>query len=152
MNAADLYLGRLATMQSLLPAPLSSSPDRLQRPFDIQNSIALPAVGVNGSAVLTYPVPPGWDGLITAIIFEVAAGGFQQGSGDLIARIVADGMALKGYDNIVTELGSVQTPRRTDGIQIYSGQLVQLTVDNIALNVGGAFLVGAFVGHIWQRG
>lgn len=152
MNAADQYLANLAGLQSLLPDPPALNANRLIRPFDVQASIPLPAPLTPTAVILAYAVPPGWDGIITAICFQVSAGGFQQGSGDLIARILSDGMALKGYDNILTELGSVQMPRRTDGIQIYSGQLIQLTVDNVAFGVGGGFLVGAFVGHLKQRG
>lgn len=153
MNAADQYLVAQAGLASLLPASTPASRSELVKlPFDLQASIALPAPVALGSIVLAYPVPPGWDGVITSLIFQVAAGGFVQGSGALVARILADGAAIKGYDNILTELGSVQTPRRTDGIRIYSGQLVQLVVDNMSLAVGGGFLIASFIGHLFQRG
>lgn len=154
MNAADQYLAAQAGLASLLPPPAApgSGTQLIKVPFDLSNSIALPGPATLNSIVLAYPVPPGWDGRITSLIFQVSAGGFVQGSGALVARILADGAAIKGYDNILTELGSVQTPRHTDGIQIYSGQLIQLAVDNISLAVGGGFLVGGFIGHLFQRG
>lgn len=157
MTAADQYLADMADLQQrLTPRGLIVPPaqgDTNTRPFDVQGSVAFPAPPpILGTVVLSYLCPPGWDGEVTHLSYNLAGGGFNQGSGDVVARIVIDGAAVKGYDTILTELGSPQTPRPSNGIRIHSGQLLQLIVDNNTLNIGGAFLIGAFIGRLWQKG
>jgi len=119
--------------------------------FDFQGAIAHPAVGSGDQVILSFTVPPGHDGVIKRISCNFSGPGFVQGSGTLVWRILANGAAIKGYDNILTELGNEQTPRPTDGILVYEGQLIQLVVSNINLNAGGTFDRGSLAGYYWSK-
>lgn len=119
--------------------------------FDYQGSIAHPNVGTGDQAILTFVVPPGHDGVIKRLSCNFSGPGFVQGSGTLVWRILANQAAIKGYDNILTELGDVKTPRSTDGILIYEAQTIELVVNNVNLAVGGAFDLGSLAGYFWPK-
>lgn len=87
--------------------------------------------------VVVFPVPRGYDGLIQRIHCSFTAGGFVDGSGDLIWRIWADGRPIRNYSNILFEQGSAQTPKTISGIRIFSGQVIMLSVTHAANNAYG---------------
>lgn len=106
------------------------------RAVDEQAALALPAVGTE-STVLTFLIPQGYDFFIRRISHNFTGGGFVQGSGDIIWRLLIDNAPVKNFQNMSSEKGSVDAPRDIDGIRAYSGQTLLYTVlhaANAALN------------------
>lgn len=119
--------------------------DVLARP-----GVVFPAVGAAG-VVLTLPVPQGYDGVINALSNNYVAGGFVSGSGNLIWRILADGRAIRNFNNITVELGTLQLPRSVDGIRVFSGQAITYTIDHIANAALGGNTVCTLKGYFYPR-
>ena len=112
-------------------------------PLDASASVAMPAVGVEKD-VVSYQVQNGYDAIIKLYSCNYLAGGFVEGSGDIIWRIKIDGRPVKNFDSITTQRGSLQIPRQIYNLRVYSGQTLSLTVtcNNITLtgNTEGSFL------------
>ena len=134
--------------------PWVTPPPRFQA-IDFQAIIDTPLVGSGDTDVLTFTVPRGFDGIIRRLSHNYTGGGFQQGSGGLVWRILANGRAIKNYDNILFEFGTLAVPRPTDGIRIYENQFIEYVV-NVA--GGGGFVPSAatsiictLAGWIWPK-
>ena len=101
-------------------------------PFDPQGGVAIgnppPAAQ---QVVLSMLVPTGYDGVIKAISCNTAFP-FNDFSGDLVWRLLQNGRAVRNFDNILAQKGTVQQPRNISPIRIYSGDLVQFVVTHIA--------------------
>lgn len=116
-------------------------------PFD---ATGVATIGVVGDTVtiLSLLVPYGYDGVIKRFYHNYIGSGFVDGSGNLIWRILADGRPIKNFGNIITQMGNAVTPRLTDGIRIYSGQLITYIVyhaaDALLTDACSASLAGYF--------
>jgi hypothetical protein len=166
MSAIDNYLASLAEQQASVDAKQTGLvylrdnrnkypwiyPPASYQAFDYQGAIAMPTAGSGDTNVFSFPVPFGWRGVIKRISCNITGGGFNQGSGDILWRITADGRAIKGYDQILTELGSIQFPRPTDGILVYSNQLIALVTNNVNIVAAAVFVLGSLAGYFWPEG
>lgn len=119
-------------------------------PFDYQGLVAVPGIGGN-AVVLTFTVPQGYDGLITAVSHFYTGGGFVAGSGDLIWRYSIDGRPIKNYNNILFEFGDASNLRPINNLRIYSGQVITLTVLHINNPALGADIIGTIMGKFYPR-
>lgn len=120
------------------------------KPFDYMASIATPAIGGGDTTVLSFQVPNGYNGIISKYSLNYSGGGFVEGSGALIWRILRDGAAIEGFDSINTSRGTPATPRELDtGIQIRSNQIISVVVNNVAQAGGGTFCIASLVGRVW---
>lgn len=99
-------------------------------PFDQQNGLALGVVGTV-QVVLSLLVPVGMDGVIKFLSNNVAFP-FNEFSGDLQWQIKRNGAAIRNFDNILNQKGSIQQPRAVSPIRIYSGDLVTYVITHIA--------------------
>jgi len=117
-------------------------------PYDQQTVVALPAVG-GTATVVTMVVPEGMDGVINALSWNFTGGGFVQGSGDLQAQLYRNGAAVRNFDNILTEKGTVQTARPISPIRIYSNQIITLAINHIANGALNGNVVGSLVGYFY---
>lgn len=125
------------------------------QPFDYQGVIQTPADGVTtDQIVLSFVVPVGFSGVIKRLSGNYTGPGFVQGSGNLIWRIIVNGVPVKNYSNILIEFGSIVTPRTTDGIIISSGQVVQYVVNRPTTVVAspGTFVICTAAGYYWPQG
>ena len=119
-------------------------------PFLESGVAATPAVGAAG-IILRLNVPQGYDGVINGLSNNHIPGGFVDGSGQLIWRILADGRAIRNFNNIIVELGTLQIPRSVDGIRIFSGQAIDYTLDHIANAALGGNTVCTLKGYYYPR-
>lgn len=131
-----------------LPAHLYMPPDGLA--FDYATYIALPAVGVN-SAVVSFVVPEGFNGVIKRLGNAFVGAGWTEGSGALVYQVQANGGVIRNYDNIVASLGSVANPAETSGILIYEQQLIVLQIFNVSLVAGAAQAGGRLSGWFYPK-
>ncbi len=103
--------------------------------FDEPGLVALPVAPSVDTTVLSLLVPDGYDGVIKGMSMNFAGGGFVQGSGTIVWRVLADGQAIRNYSNITTERGSPEQPRPVSGgIRLYSGQLITIVVNHVSDN------------------
>jgi hypothetical protein len=132
---------------SITKRPWLESPEG-SVPFDPQIAVALPAVA--GTAVIvTLVVPDGYDGVINAYSWNFTGGGFVQGSGDLQAQVLRNGAAVRNYDNILVEKGTIAMPRPISPLRIYSGQIIQLVINHVANGLLAGNVIGSLVGYFY---
>jgi hypothetical protein len=121
--------------------------------------VALPAIGATAT-VVTFTVPPGRNGVIQKIANNFVGGGWVEGTGDLIWRILVDAAPPPGatsYNNIVNSLGNPSNPTAIPGFRIYENQVVSITIfnnpagPNLGIPVAGQLIGGRFVGYIYPR-
>lgn len=140
--------------QSFPYAPWIHPPDNFQA-FDQVAAIATPDVATGDITVLQFEVPFGWDGVIRRLSHNYTGAGFVQGTGGIIWRLLVDGQAVRNYDSMLVEFGSVQSPRCTDGIRIYSRQIIKYVVNVTGINFqpsGVSQTICCLAGWIYPRG
>jgi hypothetical protein len=113
-------------------------------PFDEQASTALPlaTLGVD-FVVLQFQVPYGFDGVIRWISNNLLPEGtFTPGA--LVWKILVNRRAVRNFANITQEKGTVFQGREVSPIRIFSGDIVQYTVDQpIGSTLTGTVVVSA---------
>lgn len=109
--------------------PWQNMPATGQR-FQRRGSIVLPMVEGVASTVLTWRVPPGWDGVITAHAHSFTGMGFDEGSGDLTWRLRRDYSYLRDLGAITESIGASANPYEVEGAgyRIYSNQTITYVV------------------------
>lgn len=118
-------------------------------PFDEQDGIALPMVLGVDTTVLTFQVPDGFDGVINGVSNNFLGGGFVAFTGDIIWRILADGKAIRNFQNIRAEKGTVQQTRSVSPIRIFSKQTITYVVDHIANPLLNGQVVCSLTGYYY---
>jgi hypothetical protein len=99
-------------------------------PFNEVAYVALPAIGTEAN-VIRFVVPDGMNGAIVWIGNNFVGGGWVEGSGNVVWRIEADGVAIRNHENIVSSLGNPAAPSRTAPIRIHEGQVITLVIVNV---------------------
>jgi hypothetical protein len=116
--------------------------------FDYVGSAALPAVG-SQATIITFDVPPGFDGIILRFGNVYIGTGFVDFSGALQWQLLADGVPIDFYDDIQASLGATNNPSPVSSIRIKENQTIALVVNNISLVAGGASCAGR-IGGFWN--
>jgi hypothetical protein len=95
-----------------------------------------PVAGAAPIVICTYRVPPKMSGAITglAIVHLGAAGSFQDGSGNVVWRMLVNGVPQKGLEAIYAQLGAL-TQVAPMFLLLRPGDLVQVTAQVPALKV-----------------
>jgi hypothetical protein len=132
---------------STIRKPWLDAPDNAV-PFDEAASALLPAVAALAT-VVTFTVPDGMDGVITAYSWNFVGGGFVQGNGDLIAQVTRNGAAVRNYSNILVEKGNIAIPRPIAPLRLYSGDVIALTIFHAANALLIGNVVASFVGYFY---
>jgi hypothetical protein len=153
----------LGELPGIIPAPAESRtinpaaielPIRLFPPINWENIdviayVALPAIN-SEAVILQFIVPIGRNGIINKVANNFVGGGWTEGTGDLIWRILADGAPPPGattYQAIPASLGSPANPVPISGFRIFENQRIQVTVfNNPAGPNGGVVLAGQQAG------
>ena len=117
--------------------------------LDKINYVTLPAIG-SSSNIISFTVPPGRNGIINKVACNFVGGGWVEGSGDVVWRILIDGTPPPGatdYDNILASLGGPSQPTGIAGFRIFENQVVTFVVVNSASGAnGGVVLAGQRAG------
>ncbi len=96
----------------------------------------LPAIGATAT-ILTFQVPVGRNGVINKVACNFVGGGWTEGTGDIIWRILVDKAPPPGatsYDSIPSSLGSPANPVAISGFRIFENQVITVVGFN---NPGG---------------
>jgi hypothetical protein len=117
--------------------------------IDQDNYALLPAIGAT-VVIISYVVPPGRNGIIYKVANNFVGGGWVEGTGDIVWRILVDGSPPPGavsYDNILASLGNPASPTEIAGFRIFENQVLQLVAfNNPAGPDGGVIVAGQRVG------
>ncbi len=134
MTAADYMVQLQRTAQNGLTAPVDPAvlrnPSADSRFFDLTPAPfpAFPAAGAGQETILSFVVPPGQGCLIRWLAFVYIGGGFIDGSGNVIWRVLVNGAAVQGYESTQTQVGTLSIPSDTQ-IIAYEGDTVEVTVE-----------------------
>lgn len=121
--------------------------------FDNAGDIVLPAIGVE-SPIFTFAVPKGFNGVMKEIGNAFLGGGFNDGSGAIVWRILQNNQAVRGKENIVNSLGSIAIPSRIGGggfIRILENDLISMTVLNVSIAPAGQIIAGRLSGWFYPK-
>jgi hypothetical protein len=117
--------------------------------IDQDNYVLLPAIGAQAT-IISYVVPPGRNGVIYKVANNFVGGGWVEGTGDVVWRILVDGTPPPGatsYDSILASLGSPASPTEVPGFRIFENQVLTLVAfNNPAGPNGGVVVAGQRVG------
>jgi len=120
---------------------------------------ALPAIG-STVTIIQFTVPLGRNGVIKKLANNFVGGGWVEGSGDVLWRILVDGAPPPGatsYKAIVASLGSPANPVEIAGFRVFENQTVTLVgLNNPAGPSGGVIVAGQrlggrLVGYLYPR-
>lgn len=113
------------------------------------NYALVPAIG-STVTIISYVVPPGRNGVINKVACNFVGGGWVEGSGDIIWRILVDGTPPPGatsYDSILASLGSPASPTGIAGFRFFENQVITFVAfNNPAGANGGVIVAGQRVG------
>lgn len=102
-------------------------------PFDFQNGVALGVVG-GSQVIIDFIVDLGKDGVIKYMSNNTVFP-FNDFSGDLQWQLLINGKAVRNFDNMLAQKGTIGIPRPVSPIRLYSSDHVQVLVNHLA-NVG----------------
>lgn len=160
---ADYELGEAARRVACLQRPGELEPPRgvvwpwwlffplNGRYFTKNNAITTPALGTNLAVVLSFTVPPGWDGVIRKLFWTYSGPGFVPGSGDLQFFIRRAGAMIDDYIGVTFLFQEV----RDTYIIVRETQLIELLVSVSAaalIPIAGTFILGSMDGWFSPRG
>ena len=113
------------------------------------NYALVPAIGAT-AIIISYVVPPGRNGIINKVACNFVGGGWVEGSGDIVWRILVDGTPPPGatsYDSILASLGGPSQPTGIAGFRFFENQVLQFVAfNNPAGANGGVVVAGQRVG------
>ena len=121
--------------------------------FDNAGDILLPAIGVE-SVIFSFQVPKGFNGVIKEIANTFIGGGFTDGSGAVVWRVLQNNQAVRGKENMLNSLGSVAAPSRVGGggfIRVLENDIVAMTVLNVSIVVAGQIAAGRLSGWFYPK-
>jgi len=121
--------------------------------FDNAGDIVIPAIGVE-SPIFSFQVPRGFNGVMKEIANAIIGGGFIDGSGALVWRILQNNQAVRGKENVVNSLGSVAQPSRIGGgafIRISENDIITMTVLNVSVVTNAQIIAGRLSGWFYPK-
>lgn len=118
--------------------PSSPPPTAQQFVFSPAAFSAYPAPGAAAVVVLQFVVPLGRIGLVTQMAINHFGGGIVDGSGNVIWRVLVNGGALEGMEQMISQLGSWAQPNAVF-IPLHENDVFQVTVE---VPAGSAAQVG----------
>ena len=100
-------------------------------PFDAQGAFGLSGAVPQTGVVLTLNVPVGQDGVIKFLSCNTVFP-FNDFSGDLQWQLLQNGRAVRNFDNILAQKGTIQIPRPISPLRIYSGDIITWVINHLA--------------------
>jgi len=105
--------------------------------------VTLPAINTEAT-ILKFTVPIGRNGVINKVANNFVGGGWTEGTGDILWRILVDGApppAANSYAAIPASLGSPANPTEISGFRIFENQVISVTIFNNPLGPNGGIVV-----------
>ena len=141
-----------------MPVGVGALPIWLYPPADWENLdqfnyVALPAIGASAN-IISYTIPAGRHAVIQKVGNNFVGGGWVEGAGAIIWRILVDGAPPPGatsYAAILGSLGSPASPTGIAGFRVFENQVLTLVVSNVAVVVAGQLAGGRLVGYLYPK-
>jgi hypothetical protein len=113
-------------------------------------------IGNQGTTVtiFSYTVPIGRNGIVNKISNAFVGGGFQEGQGNLVWRVLVDGGTPPGantYNNILGSLGAMASPTPIAGFRIFENQTITFVAENISLFPAQQLVGARLLGYLYPR-
>ena len=121
--------------------------------FDAAGDIGIPAIAAEAT-IFSFTVPRGFNGVIKEIGNVFIGGGFNDGSGNIVWRVLQNNQAMRGKENLINSLGTVQAPSRIGGggfLRILENDIISMTVLNVAIVVSGQIIAGRLSGWFYPK-
>lgn len=121
--------------------------------FDNAGDVVLPAVGVE-TIIFSFQVPKGFNGVMKEIGNAFIGGGFNDGSGQIVWRVLQNNQAMRGKENMLNSLGSVAIPSRIGGggfIRIIENDIIAMTILNVSIVPAGQIIAGRLSGWFYPK-
>lgn len=152
---------RIADFTNPYPQPEVTTPDLplwIYPPInwenvDQVNYTNLPAIGAE-AVILTFQVPSGRNGIINKVACNFVGGGWVEGSGAVLWRILVDQGTPPGansYEAILASLGSPAQPVGIAGFRIFENQVVTVEIFNVSVVVSGQLAGARLCGYLYPR-
>jgi hypothetical protein len=143
----------IATTSVVLSLPSWIFPSVNSIAFDAAGDITIPAIGVE-STIFSFQVPRGFNGVLKTIGNVFIGGGFNDGSGNIVWRVLQNNQAMRGKEAIINSLGTVQLPSQIGGggfLRILENDIISMTVLNVAIVVSGQIIAGRLSGWFYPK-
>lgn len=133
-DAASFAIARSRAARRCFSAPVDpevlKNPSADSRFFDKTPNpfVAFPAPGAAAIDVLSFTVPAGFGCIVRWLAIVAIVGGFTEGSGNVVWRVLVNGSAVQGYEAITCEVGTLAQPADTQ-ILASEGDTVEITVE-----------------------
>lgn len=129
----------LANFTSTIPGDMIVRRPANARPFNFGSNppVAYPGGGVGSAGpvdVLAYQVPQGFNAVVQYMAIVHIGGGFVDGSGNVIWRVLINGGSAPGLDNQTYQIGTLAQPREIV-IVLVENDLLEITVEVPAAKV-----------------
>ena len=121
--------------------------------LDLLNYVNLPAIA-GDAVIVSFQVPPGRNGVIKKVACNFVGGGWVEGSGAVVWRILVDGAPPPGstnYDTILGSLGSPANPVEIAGFRIFENQILSVHIANVSIVVAGQLAGARLIGYLYPR-
>lgn len=118
------------------------------------NYVTIGAIGAGDVVILSFQVPTGRNGIINKVANNFVGGGWTEGSGAIIWRILVDGAPPPGansYNAILASLGSPAQPVAISGFRIFENQVVSVVVNNVSVPLAGQLAGARLAGYLYPR-
>jgi hypothetical protein len=121
--------------------------------------VTLPAINAEAT-ILKFTVPIGRNGVINKVANNFVGGGWTEGTGDILWRILVDGApppAANSYAAIPASLGSPANPTEISGFRIFENQVISVTIfnnplgPNNGITVAGQLAGARLCGYLYPR-
>ena len=127
------------------------------KPWNTLGGIVTPLTAAGDQVVCSFKVPLGYDALFSGMFMGYSGSGYQQGSGDIVWRILVNIHYPDELGNIGYIYGTPQEPLPlTEGQIVFSNSTISLVVNvpNLSGNiqVGASRVFGGLLGFMWPRG
>lgn len=112
------------------PALLTPANQTLGRPLIVTPNPFpnYPAPGAAAVEIIRYQVPRGMRAVLNKLAIVHVGGGFVDGSGNVIWRVLVNGAGVKGMEALTSQVGSYSQPNDT-WLVLEENDLVQVTVE-----------------------
>ena len=124
------------------------------KPWNTLGGIVTPLTAAGDQVVCSFKVPLGYDALFSGMFMGYSGSGYQQGSGDIVWRILVNIHYPDELGNIGYIYGTPQEPLPlTEGQIVFSNSTISLVVNvpNLSGNiqVGASRVFGGLLGFMW---
>lgn len=114
--------------------------------------IPLPAIAAGVWVdIVKFRIDKGKNGVIKWFANQYVGGGFTDGSGNILWRLLHDNSPVPGFEAVPVSLGTNQQPREVAPIHLFADRIVQLQVQNLGIVPATQLIEGGVFGWLYPK-